>query len=610
MVLTYAEKPALRFTTTGSVDDGKSTLIGRLLYESQAIFEDQLQAVAKTSARQHKEQMDLSLLLDGLSAEREQGITIDVAYRYFSTPRRRFIIADTPGHEQYTRNMVTGASQCQAAIILIDARHGVKTQSRRHGFLLSLLGIPHLIVAVNKMDLVDYDANIYQNIVNTYSAFSKKLSIQDIRYLPVSALKGDNVTTRSQHMPWYEGATLLHTLETLEVAADRNLVDFRFPVQYVIRPHQDFRGYAGKVASGQIRPGEAVMVLPGGQRSTVQRIVTYDGDLTQANAGESVTLTLEDELDLSRGDMLVRPSNQPQSSRYLNTMMCWLDTHPMQPGKTYLLKHTTRNIKARISKLHYRMNVNTLQRESCSALQLNDIGRIDVHTTEPLFFDAYMTHPHTGRFILIDPDTGQTSAAGMIKGEIQSLDSADELSHWATRNTHKAAVIWLTGLSGAGKSTLARALKQRLFERFCQVMTLDGDQLRTGLCADLGFSAADRSENIRRAGEVARLFFNQGNLVICSFISPFREDRARLRKQLPEGGFIEVHVNCALEVCQQRDPKGLYQRALNGEIPDFTGIDSPYEAPEQPEVVVDTAARSVTDCAESILQYLQTQHII
>lgn len=616
-------KEPLRLTTTGSVDDGKSTLIGRLLFETKTIFEDQLLAIEKTSASRGQSDVDLSLLLDGLAAEREQGITIDVAYRYFGTTKRRFIIADTPGHEQYTRNMITGASQAQVAIILIDASKGVQVQSRRHGFLLSLLRVPHLIVAINKMDKVDYSEAVYQEIVETYSAFSRKLAIQDIRYLPLSALKGDNITSPSQQMPWYAGSTLLHTLEHIEVAADNNLIDFRFPVQYVMGHHNTqqvqqsdsvFRAYAGKVASGQIRPGEAVAILPSGVRSRVRKILSYDGSLDSASAGDSIVIRLEDERDISRGDMLVRPENLPQMAQDLDTMLCWLGDAPLVLAKNYLLKHTTRTVKAQIEKLHYCMDVNNLGRLPATGMVLNEIGRVDIHTASPIMFDAYASNRSTGSFILIDPESSQTVAAGMIRGTVRHLaDPAEQEitpETWARRNTHRAAVIWLTGYSGAGKSTLAKALHQRLFERLCQVVTLDGDLLRQGLCQDLGFSAADRTENIRRASEVARLFYLQGNLVICSFISPFQADREAIRARLPAEALLEIHVDCELKVCQERDVKGLYRRALAGELPDFTGISSPYEPPVSPDLYLRSDQQSIDECVSAMLELLASRNLL
>lgn len=624
------EKDLLRFTTTGSVDDGKSTLIGRLLFETRSIFEDQMLSIEKTSHRRGQQEVDLSLLLDGLAAEREQGITIDVAYRYFSTARRKFIIADTPGHEQYTRNMVTGASQAQLAIILIDARKGVQTQSRRHGFLLSLLQIQHLIVAVNKMDLVDYQEAVFQRIVETYKQFSEKLDIHDISYIPVSALKGDNITQRSIHMPWYEGPTLLHLLETVEVGADRNLIDFRFPVQLVLRPDHSFRGYAGKVASGHVRPGDEIVVLPSGKITRIKGIHTFDGQQTEAVAGESVVLTLEDEIDISRGDMLVRRHNLPLISQSIDAMVCWLDDQPMQTRKYYLLKQGTRTVKAMITELHYLIDIHTLQREKPRNFQLNEIGRVEIHTTQPLAFDDYRSNRATGSFILIDPDTCHTVAAGMIRGQVRKVeDLAQEhparsyvssnvvaqrtgiaRERWEKRNGHRAVVLWFTGLSGAGKSTIASALAERLFTQLCQVACLDGDNLRHGLCGDLGFSSRDRSENIRRAGEVAKLFYEQGNIVLCTFISPFRADRDFVRSILPPGAFLEVYVCCDVNVCKQRDVKGLYRRAEAGEIPDFTGVSSPYEPPLQPEILLDTQNQSVDTCIQQLLEELQKRGIL
>lgn len=624
------EKDLLRFTTTGSVDDGKSTLIGRLLYETRSIFEDQMLSIEKTSQKRGQREVDLSLLLDGLAAEREQGITIDVAYRYFSTARRKFIIADTPGHEQYTRNMVTGASQAQLAIILIDARNGVQTQSRRHGFLLSLLQIQHLIVAVNKMDLVDYEEAVFQRVVETYNQFSEKLDIHDITYIPVSALKGDNVTRRSVHMPWYEGPTLLHLLETVEVGADRNLIDFRFPVQLVLRPDQNFRGYAGKVASGCIRQGDEIAVLPAGKTTRVKGIHTFDGQQAEAAAGESIVLTLQDEIDISRGDMLVRRHNLPLVGKAIDAMLCWLDDQPMQTGKYYLLKHGTRTVKAFITELHYLIDIHTLNRENARSFQLNEIGRVEIRTAQSLAFDNYRNNRATGSFILIDPDSCHTVAAGMIRGLVRKLEELVETQparsyvssnvvsqhtgisqeRWEKRNGHQGAVLWLTGLSGAGKSTIASALAEALFEQFCQVACLDGDNLRHGLCGDLGFSIRDRSENIRRAGEVARLFYEQGNLVLCTFISPFRADRDFVRSILPRGAFLEIYVSCDLSVCKQRDAKGLYRRAEAGEILDFTGVSSPYEPPLQPEIVLDTQTQDVASCVNQVLDELLLRGIL
>ncbi|MCP5416021.1 MAG: sulfate adenylyltransferase subunit CysN [Chromatiaceae bacterium] len=626
----YENKSLLRFTTSGSVDDGKSTLIGRLLYETNCIFEDQFAAVERTSQRRGDKRVDLALLLDGLAAEREQGITIDVAYRYFTTAKRKFIIADTPGHEQYTRNMVTGASTSQLAIILIDARHGVVTQSRRHGFLISLLQIPHLVVAVNKMDLVDYSEAAFRRIVEDYTEFSQKLDIHDISFIPISALDGDNVTTRSPNMPWYDGHTLLHMLENVQVSADKNYVDFRFPVQNVLRPNLDFRGFSGNVTSGTIRVGEEIATLPSGKISRIKSIVTYDGELEEAFAGQAVTLTLEDEIDISRGDMIVRRNNLPHVGNEFDVNLCWLDEQPMNPRTHYLLKHTTQKVKAYISGIHYRINVNTLHRETTDHFALNEIGRVTIKSSRPLFFDSYRVNQGTGSFILIDPLSNHTVAAGMIRGQPRDVKSVTHTRHaeslrsanvhweggmisrqsWEQRNGHKAAVIWCTGLSGAGKSTVAKGLISALFARQCQVMMLDGDNVRHGLCGDLGFSDQDRSENIRRVGETARLFYEQGNIVICTFISPFHDDRGFVRSILPQGAFHEVYIKCDLSVCKRRDPKGLYRRAEAGEIKEFTGIDSPYEEPENAEVVVETDIDSVESIVAQLEAYLLERGII
>ncbi|MBU8871632.1 MAG: sulfate adenylyltransferase subunit CysN [Gemmatimonadales bacterium] len=626
----YEKKSLLRFTTTGSVDDGKSTLIGRLLYETNCIFEDQYAAVAKTSEQRGDERVDLALLLDGLAAEREQGITIDVAYRYFTTEKRKFIIADTPGHEQYTRNMVTGASNSELAIILIDARHGVLTQSKRHGFLISLLQIPHLVVAVNKMDLVDYDEEVYERIVADYREFSQKLDIHDISFIPLSALDGDNVTTRSEKMPWYEGHTLLHILENVHVDADKNYVDFRFPVQLVQRPNLNFRGFAGTVTSGTISVGEEIATLPSGKTSKVKSIVTYDGELESAFAGQAVTLALEDEIDISRGDMIVRKNNLPQVGNRFDANLCWMDEEPMDRHGHYILKHTTQKVKVFISDINYKIDVNTLHRQDADTFELNEIGRVSLKTSQPIFFDNYRTNHGTGSFILIDPVSNRTVAAGMIRDLTRTVNDVTSSkraeSHvspnvewetrlidrqaWEARNGHKGAVLWFTGLSGSGKTTVASKLAGSLFKQGRQVAMLDGDNVRHGLCGDLAFSDHDRSENIRRVGETAKLFFEQGNIVVCTFISPFREDRDFVRSILPEGSFFEVQVKCDIEVCKRRDPKGLYKKALAGEIKDFTGISSPYEEPENPELVVETDLQSADDLVATLIVRLEKDGII
>ena len=624
----------LRFTTAGSVDDGKSTLIARLLVDSKAVFQDQIEAVERASRSRGDDYLDLALLLDGLRAEREQKITIDVAYRYFATPKRKFIIADTPGHIQYTRNMVIGASTAELAVILIDARNGVVTQSRRHGFLAALLRIPHAVVAINKMDLVDFDPDVYHAIVAEYREFAAKLDVQDVVYIPISALHGDNVVEKSEHTPWYDGPTLLHHLENVNVGASRNIVDFRFPVQMVIRPNQNFRGFAGQIASGRIRPGEPVVALPSGLRSRVKSIVTMDGDLPEAVVGDSVTLTLEDEIDISRGDMIVRERNLPQKSNQLDATLCWMSETPLNPQGTYWVQHTTRRVKAFISELNYKIDVNTMRREPAKTLELNEIGRIRLTSTQPLFYDRYQINRHTGSFILIDPHTHNTVAAGMIRGRSQQISDLVETAEVATPEArakssdvvwqsvgigrqareaqagHRAAVLWFTGLSGSGKSTVAKKVEQMLFEMGCRTMFLDGDNLRHGLNGDLGFSDADRTENIRRVAELARLGFEHGNLMLCSFISPFRADRDFARSLLPAGRFFEIYVKCDIEVAKRRDPKGLYAKALRGEIKNFTGISSPYEEPAIPELVVETDLHSTDDIAARIIETLIRHKIL
>ncbi len=624
----------LRFTTAGSVDDGKSTLIGRMLYDTKSLFEDQIEQVEATSAKRGDEYVDLALFTDGLRAEREQKITIDVAYRYFATPRRKFIIADTPGHIQYTRNMVTGASNAELAIILIDARKGVLTQSKRHGFIATLLDMPHIVVAVNKMDLVDYDQATYDAIVADYSAFITKLNAQSVTFIPVSALVGDNVVEQSENTPWYEGPALLHHLETVNVGASRNHVDFRFPVQYVLRPNQDFRGYAGQVASGRISPGEEVVVFPSGLESRVKEIVTAPGNLEQAAVGESITLTLQDEIDISRGDMIVRKGNLPQKSNELDATICWMGEEPLDVSKAYQLQHTTRLVRAMVTKLNYRIDVDTMHRQDATALQLNEIGRIQVTTTQPLYYDRYDSNRATGSFILIDPATNNTVAAGMIRGQSQVVDdlrdvTKDEkearrlrsanvvweagvlsLEERANLNGHQAAVLWFTGLSGSGKSTVAKLLERKLYERNVHTMFLDGDNLRHGLNGDLGFSAEDRAENVRRVAEVAALGFAHGSVVLCSFISPYERDRQFARSIVPEDSFFEIYAKCDLEVLKRRDPKGLYAKALTGEIKNFTGISAPYEEPTNADLVIETDVVSPEDSVAQVIAMLEEAGVI
>ena len=622
----------LRFTTAGSVDDGKSTLIGRLFYDTQQIFEDKLEEIRRNTQRDDEE-IELGLLTDGLRAEREQGITIDVAYRYFSTPNRKFIIADTPGHEQYTRNMVTGASTAELAVELIDARNGVIEQTRRHAFIASLLQIPYMIVAVNKMDLVDYGEERFREIVEQFQEFSDNLDINDITFIPISALKGDNVVDQSERMPWYNGPTLLHRLENVRPEADRNQVDFRFPVQHVIRPHQDFRGFAGQVASGKVRPGEEIVVLPSKRTSHIESITTLDGEVEEAGPGDSVVISLTDEIDVSRGSMIVRSRNRPDVTRQLDADLCWMNEEKMRRDRPYIIQHTTRRTQANVSKVVYRTNVETFHREEADTFELNDIGRVELETADPLFIDPYKINRSTGNFILIDPDTNDTVAAGMIRGVSEDVapfgrdevvtDKERETSPnvvWEglnipredreEKNGHKSAVVWLTGLSGSGKSTIAKEVEKRLFDRDVQTMMLDGDNVRHGLSGDLGFSPNDRKENIRRVGEAARLFFEQGNVTLCSFISPYQEDRDRIRELLPEGRFVEVHVDCPLEVCKERDTKGLYKKAEEGEIANFTGVSAPYEEPQNPEIVVNSDQNDVETCVNQIIEALEEEGIV
>ena len=649
----------LRFTTAGSVDDGKSTLIGRLLYDSKSIFEDQMEAIETTSRNTGEEEVNLALLTDGLKAEREQKITIDVAYRYFATPKRKFIIADTPGHIQYTRNMVTGASTADLAIILVDARKGVLTQSRRHAFIASLLQIPHVVVAINKMDLVDYSEERFHEIVDEFKSFSKKLEIDDITYIPMSALRGDNIVNKSERMDWYNGSTLLHTLEHVNIGSRKNLIDFRLPVQYVIRPHQNFRGFAGTIASGTIRKGEEVTILPSRVRTRVKEVWQFENNVNEASAGEAVTLTMEDEVDISRADMIVRSKNLPQIAQECEAFVCWMNEEPMKTGKRYVIMHTSRTAQVIPSQLRYKIDVDTLHRQDAEELSLNEIGRVKLTVSQALFFDPYKLNNATGSFIIIDPASNVTVGAGMIRGintdsgiketEVRGQISEDRgqksevrdqrsdiirqgveagtsgssspnvvWEPWnitreerEARNKHKAAILWFTGLSGSGKSTIARALEKKLFEMGKQTMVLDGDQVRHGLNGDLGFTDADRTENIRRVAHLAHLFYEQGNIVLATFISPFKADRALARELVKEEQrFYEIFVDCPLEEAETRDPKGLYAKARSGKIPHFTGIDAPYEAPEAPDIHLLTNKRTVEEEVEKLLDKLKNAGII
>lgn len=612
----YAGMDLLRIATAGSVDDGKSTLIGRLLYDTKSIFEDQMEQIEGASRRLGEEGVNLALLTDGLRAEREQKITIDVAYRYFATPRRKFILADTPGHVQYTRNMVTGASTADVAIVLIDARKGVITQSRRHSFIASLLGIPHIVVAVNKMDLVDWSEEEFRKIVADYTSFASKLTVSDITFVPMSALEGDNVVTSSEKMPWYQGGPLLHLLESIAPGRRLNTIDSRFPVQHVVRPNQSFRGYAGTVASGSLRIGDDILSLPSGVGARIKSIETFDGTREEAQAGDAVVVTLDTEIDVSRGDMLVRRKNVPTVSDKFDAYLCWMNDAAMEVGKSYVLLHTSREVQAFVERIEYKVDIETLHREAATGLGLNEIGRVELVTAKPLAFDSYRVNSVTGSFVLIDPATNVTVGAGMIRGETNPMekDEAPKRSpnvtwdNWnisrAEREAaqgHKAAVLWLTGLSGAGKSTIARAVERQLASEGYRTMLLDGDQLRHGLNGDLGFSPTDRAENVRRAGEVAKLFFEAGHVVLCTFVSPYQRDRDVVRGLVPEGRFAEIHVTAPLETLQKRDVKGLYaKQAADGSV-GLTGVTAPYEVPEHAELVVDTAAMSEDAAVAAVL---------
>ena len=606
----------LRLATAGSVDDGKSTLIGRLLYDSKAVMEDQLAAVERTSRERGNDYTDLALVTDGLRSEREQGITIDVAYRYFATAKRKFIIADTPGHIQYTRNMVTGASTAQVVIVLVDARNGLLEQSRRHAFLASLLGVQHIVLAVNKMDLIGWDAERFAAIRDEFHAFAARLDVHDVTAIPISALNGDNVVTKSDHTPWYDGPPLLRHLEDVYIAGDRNLVDVRFPVQYVIRPqtrdHADHRSYAGTVASGVMRPGDEVVVLPSGKTSRITAIDGPEGPVAEAFPPMSVGVRLADDIDVSRGDMLARPQNQPESSSEFDAMVCWMaDDAALEPGRDYLIKQTTRTARARVSALDYRLDVNTLHRDkSATALKLNELGRVTLRTQVPLLLDEYTRNPATGSFILIDPDTNVTVAAGMVRDTVPAATRA------ATPNTvrHQSLVgdrltkgrtVWFTGLSGSGKSSIAVLAEQMLLENGCPAYILDGDNLRHGLNADLGFSMADRAENLRRLAHIATLMAEAGITVLVPAISPLHEHRALARSVHDQAGieFFEVFVDTPIEDCERRDPKGLYAKARRGEITHFTGIDSPYQRPKNPDLRL-TPEESATALARRVVELL------
>jgi adenylyl-sulfate kinase len=723
------EMDLLRLSTAGSVDDGKSTLIGRLLFDSNGVYEDQLASVRQSPVNRSSGAFDLALLTDGLRAEREQGITIDVAYRYFSTPKRKFIIADTPGHEQYTRNMATGASTANLAIILVDARTGVLQQSRRHAFIASLLGIQHIVVAVNKMDLVGYSEEIFNKICAEFADYASRLQAPDLHFIPISALNGDNVVQKSQRMPWFDGASLLHYLEVVHIASDRNLTEFRFPVQYVVRPDLDFRGYAGQVASGVVKPGDPVMIMPSGRTSRVKSISTYEGELDRAFPPMSVTLCLEDEIDISRGDMLVPPSHPPHSARRFDARIVWMNEQKLEIGRTYLLKHTTQTVRATVDTLRYRVNINTLEKEAGTVLGLNDIGAVVIETQKPIFCDPYRRNRTTGSFILIDAMTNATVGAGMITGRepgprtpapasmqrtlpaqrvrpadqesraghravtlwldttsdvayqlerllfdahyraqavaasesvpevcqalndagfialiygskdseirdrtrtglaadnflhIKSSETAERIydrlkeegiisrfSNTEQPSVHHGFTVWFTGMSGAGKSTLSHLLESRLRELGSKVELLDGDIVRTHLSKGLGFSKEDRDENVRRIGFVCELLSRNGTIAIAAAISPYRAGREEVRARIPN--FVEIYMACPVQVLAERDVKGLYKKALAGDLPNFTGISDPYEPPQSAEVTVDSSAETAEQSLERIWATLKNLGLI
>jgi bifunctional enzyme CysN/CysC len=627
----HEQKQLLRFITCGSVDDGKSTLIGRLLFDSKMIYEDQLKQIEADSKiiGTTGGGFDPALLTDGLKAEREQGITIDVAYRYFSTAKRKFIIADTPGHEQYTRNMATGASTADLAVILIDARNGVLTQTKRHSFIVSLLGIRHVVVAVNKMDLCDFSEARFNEICDDYRAFAARLDLPDVHFIPISALDGDNVVDHSQRCAWYTGSTLMDFLESVYIDSDRNLRDFRMPVQYVNRPNLDFRGFCGTVSSGIVRVGDEIMVLPSRQTSKVKEIVTLDGNLEEAFSPLAVTLTLEDEIDASRGDMIVRSGNLPRSADQIDAMLVWMNADAMVPGKTYLIKHCTQTLPATIDTLKYQVDVNTLHRAPSPTLGLNEIGRVSVSLSGTIHFDPYRRNRWTGAFIVIDRITNATLAAGMIldtsgTGEKKSVWEEEESVRGATgvdvsavsheersaRFGQQPVTVLLTGLTASGKTTIGQAVERRLFDAGRAVKLIDGAQVRRGLSLDLGYSAEDRSENLRRSAHLAETLNEAGLICLASFVAPSEDVRQKVAQLIGSERFLVVHVATPVEVCRERDEKGQYAKADAGEFLNFPGVTGPYETPVSPDLVVNAAEQSIDDCAEAVIDLLKEKQFI
>ena len=614
-----AALPTLRLLTCGSVDDGKSTLIGRLLYQEKLIFDDQLAALERDSKKfgTIEDDIDFALLVDGLEAEREQGITIDVAYRYFATAKRSFIVADTPGHEQYTRNMATGASNADLAIVLVDARKGLLTQTHRHSIIVSLLGVRHVVLAVNKIDLVDFSETVFRQIEADYRTFAELLGFRSLMAMPISARYGDNVSSRSERMPWYRGPHLLEYLETVEVEDNRRSAPFRLPVQWINRPHLDFRGFSGTIPSGRIARGDAIVVAGSGRQSTVKRIFVADREVETAHAGDAVTLTLADEIDIARGDLLSKPDSRPEVADQFTAHILWMSAKPMLPGRSYLLKIGGRTTPASVTELKHRLDVNNFDKLAAKHLDLNEVGLCNIATTMPVAYDAYAENRETGAFILIDRLTNETAAAGMIAHGLRRATNV----HWhgtaVTRETHaalkhqKPAILWFTGLSGSGKSTIANLVEVKLHARGVHTTLLDGDNVRHGLNKDLGFTAEDRVENIRRVGEVARLMTDAGLIVLCCFISPFAAERRLVRTTAAEGEFLEIFVEAPLDTVIERDPKGLYKRALAGQIKNFTGISQPYEAPEAAELTLKSAEETAEALADCVIAELERRgHIV
>ncbi len=611
----HEKKSLLRFLTCGSVDDGKSTLIGRLLYDTKLIFEDQLAGIEKDSKKFGTvgEDIDLALLVDGLQAEREQGITIDVAYRFFTTEKRKFIVADTPGHEQYTRNMATGASNSDLAVILIDARKGILTQTRRHSFIVKLLGIKHVVLAVNKIDLMDYSQSVFDQIVADYRAFAADFGFDTLRAIPLSARYGDNVLERSDKMPWYDGPTLVEHLETVDISRDLAARPFRFPVQWVNRPDLNFRGFSGTVASGTVKAGDEIIVAKSGQTSKVKAVVTHDGDLPQAIAGQAVTLTLEDEIDISRGDVLAKPDARPEVSDQFQAHLIWMSEDELIPGRPYLIKIGARTISASVTDIRHQIDVNSFQELAARTLKLNEVAVVNIALQDAVAFDAYADDHATGAFIVIDRLSNLTLGAGMVDFSLRRASNV----HWqalsvskATRaaaKNQKPAVLWFTGLSGAGKSTIANLVEKKLLSLGHHTYLLDGDNVRHGLNKDLGFATEDRVENIRRVAEVSKLMVDAGLITLVSFISPYRAERQLARELLQPGEFVEIYVSTPLEVAEERDVKGLYAKARAGEISNFTGIDSPYEAPENPDVTIDGSTATPDALAQEIVNFMQAK---